>query len=265
MNLFNRQTPLEKEWTKLEKQEKAFKEKHLHKSDSKLDQLLAEKVPEKLQDTLDKSFAKAFQVVFEKGTGVIEKTYKKKDREMQYQINNYIEQKRGTRKALKTFSKSAKSHGTKNTLFSSVTGVGLGILGIGIPDIVLFIGTLLKVIYEIAISYGYDYTSPSEQKFILNIIRGGVIYGEAFSVVDSKLNQDIKEGMPEDDTEVEELIKAAAAGLSGELLYMKFIQGIPIVGAVGGFYDGVYMNNISKYAELKYRRRFYTDKKKGLK
>ena len=42
-------------------------------------------------------------------------------------------------------------------------------------------------------------------------------------------------------------------------------KGIPIVGAVGGFFDGVYMRNITKYAELKYRRRFYTDKKNGVK
>lgn len=42
--------------------------------DSILNQKLAEKVPEKLQSTLDAAFAKAFTLVFENGTGIIEKT-----------------------------------------------------------------------------------------------------------------------------------------------------------------------------------------------
>ncbi|MBQ8597143.1 MAG: EcsC family protein, partial [Lachnospiraceae bacterium] len=45
---------------------------------------------------------------------------------------------------------------------------------------------------------------------------------------------------------------------SKELLYMKFLQGIPIVGAAGGAYDVIYMKQVVKYAEMKYRRRFYT-------
>ena len=38
---------------------------------------------------------------------------------------------------------------------------------------------------------------------------------------------------------------------------MKFLQGIPIVGAAGGAYDAIYMKKVVKYAEMKYRRRFY--------
>ncbi|WP_430734190.1 EcsC family protein [Faecalitalea cylindroides] len=44
------------------------------------------------------------------------------------------------------------------------------------------------------------------------------------------------------------------------MLYLKFIQGIPIVGAISGFYDSKYMNQISKYANLKYQLRFLKNK-----
>ena len=50
--------------------------------------------------------------------------------------------------------------------------------------------------------------------------------------------------------------KKTAGALSKELLYMKFLQGLPIVGAVGGAYDVIYMKNISEYAQMKYRKRF---------
>ena len=48
--------------------------------------------------------------------------------------------------------------------------------------------------------------------------------------------------------------------MSGELLYMKFLQGIPIVGAVGGAYDFVYMKQINEYAKIKYHKRFLAEK-----
>ncbi|MDY3305164.1 MAG: EcsC family protein, partial [Clostridia bacterium] len=61
--------------------------------------------------------------------------------------------------------------------------------------------------------------------------------------------------------DTEALIRQAAGGLSKELLYMKFLQGIPIVGAVGGAYDAVYMKRVMEYTELKYRRRFFSKNK----
>lgn len=38
-----------------------------------------------------------------------------------------------------------------------------------------------------------------------------------------------------------------------------FLQGIPIVGAVGGAYDPIYIDRITRYASMKYNRRFLHD------
>jgi len=51
-------------------------------------------------------------------------------------------------------------------------------------------------------------------------------------------------------------ITKTAETLSKELLYMKFLQGIPIVGIVKRVYDAVYMKQINRYADLKYQRSF---------
>ena len=72
-----RLTAREKEWNKMVRAEEDFLTKGVSKKDTKLNQLLADKVPEKLQETLDTAFSKAFETIFEKGTGIIEKTYKK--------------------------------------------------------------------------------------------------------------------------------------------------------------------------------------------
>ena len=74
--------------------------------------------------------------------------------------------------------------------------------------------------------------------------------------IDRKLNAYIKDGQIPENYMEREQIKETAGMFSRELLYMKFLQGIPIVGIVGGMYDAVYMKQVTEYAELKYRRRF---------
>lgn len=260
-----RLTPLEKEWLKVERQEQQFIEKRLEKKDSKLNQLLESNVPPNLQKTLDVAFSKAFYLVFEKGTGIIEKTYNKDDLEKTFQINEYAAQVRNNKKSLKTFSKKAMGAGALNTFVSGVSGIGLGVLGIGIPDIVLFTGLMLKSVYEIALNYGYDYESEEEKKFILQLIRGAVSYGKTLQDINEEVNHYIEYEVFDTNKNLDTSINETAYCLSKELLYMKFLQGIPVVGAAGGAYDVIYMKQVVSYAEMKYRRRFYRNRMKGLK
>lgn len=252
-----KQSPLQKEWEKVEKQEQVYLQKHIEKTDSRVNQFLSQKIPENLQNTLDTAFSKAFHLIFEKGTGIIEKTYRKEELQKTYQINEYAAQIRGNRKSLKAFSKKASGAGNANLLISGVSGIGLGVLGIGIPDIVLFTGLMLKSIYEIALAYGFDYDKEEEKHFILLLIQGALSYGSELQNINAELNSYIETETFHQKLDLDERICNSAACLSKELLYMKFLQGIPIIGAAGGAYDVIYMKQIVKYAEMKYRRRFY--------
>ena len=60
--------------------------------------------------------------------------------------------------------------------------------------------------------------------------------------------------------DIKKQVKDTSSMLSGELLYMKFLQGIPVVGAAGGIYDTVYLQRIMKYVKIKYQKRFLLDK-----
>lgn len=254
---------LEKEWTKLEKDEYAFLDKNMHKEDSKLNQFLEAKVPAGLQKTLDDAFAKAFQLIFEKGADIIEKSYKKDEIEKDYTINAYAATVKENRKNLKAFSKKASGAGRTNLLLSGVSGIGMGVLGIGIPDIVVFTSLMLRSVYETSLHYGFQYDSDEEKKFILLIIQGAVCHDTNLLKINNELNEFMLNGNFSMDLNMDECIQKAAAALSKELLYMKFLQGIPVVGAVGGAYDVIYMKQINQFAELKYRRRFFEGKKRG--
>ena len=260
MRFLQRKTPLEKEWQTLQKREGKFLAARAEKQDSLLNQKLAEKVPTGLQDTLDTAFFKAFTLIFEKGTGVIEKTYRRDQLEQTYQVNQYAHDLSQNRKTLKAFSKGAKSAGTKGVLLSGASGIGMGLLGVGLPDIPLFTGMILRTVYEIALGYGYNYDTEEERYFILLLIQGAVSHGDILTQIDGQLNGFIINPVLPGGYHKESQIQAAAGALSKELLYMKFLQGIPVVGAIGGVYDVVYMKQITEYAKLKYQRRFLAHK-----
>lgn len=249
-------SPLQKEWRRLLRREQAYLSAGAMKRTSALNKLLEQKVPQKLQETLDVAFAKAFFLVFSKGTSLIEKTYNRDDVERQFKVNSYAVTLKADKKSLQQFSKQANRTGHKNLLISGIEGIGLGTLGVGLPDIPLFVGVLLKSIYEIALHYGYGYETVEEKYFILQLVQTALSYGNELSVGDKRLGSFIENGQlpPEYSQNVQ--IENTAAVLSTELLYMKFLQGIPLVGAVGGAYDAIYLQKIQKYAKLKYERRF---------
>lgn len=246
----------EKELKQLLAKEQRFLAKRRNKKDSTLNRLLADKVPDKLQSTINSAFSKAFSLIFDKGTPIIEMTYKKDELEKDFQIDLYSARIRGTKKSLKKLSNKADIAGGVNLAVSGASGIGMGLLGMGLPDIPVFTGMILRCVYEIAMHYGFNYETEEEKYFILLLIEGAVSYGTSLEVVNKKADDFIRDPqLPFDYRRNQQIINTSST-LSKELLYMKFLQGVPIVGAVGGAYDLKYMNSISQYCRMKYKKRF---------
>lgn len=262
MALFNKKSPWEREWDDLLKKESKFAEKRQAGPTSVLINKLDRFVPEKLSGTLNAAFFKGFEMIFEKGTGVIEKTYNKQQKEKDFQINTYAAELGADRKSVRKFTKQAKSAKATNLLVSTVEGVGLGLVGAGIPDIPLFIAMLLKSVYEIALSYGYRYDTEGEKVFILRMIQVAMLDDEAFLEANMEFNDLIDQIVADGDSlegyrvDKTAQMRATSEALSAEMMYTKFLQGTMIIGMAGGIFDPIYINRISDYAVLKYRRRF---------
>ncbi len=250
----------EREWKRLMRQERSFLAKGSGRGAGAVSRLLEGKVPDKLQGTLDAAFAKAFEMIFEKGTGIIEKTYSREEIQHQYQVNTYSAELAENKRTLRKFEKDSGGSNAKNLLLSGASGIGLGVLGIGLPDIPLFVGTLLKSVYETALHFGYGYETREEKYFILKIIETALSGGAQLREGDRALNQFIDVPELPGDYDQRAQIRETSETMSAELLYLKFLQGIPVVGAVGGAYNAVYMQKVQKYAKMKYYRRFLTDR-----
>ena len=250
------QKQIEKEWQKMIKAESAYLNRNVQRETAFWQDRIAKYVPDKFENTLKEGFFKAFQLIFDKGTGVIEKTYDKEKKEQDYKIREYAAKLKNNGKSVKAFQKSAAKSRVVNGMISTAEGVGMGVFGLGIPDIPLFLGILLKSIYEIALSYGFSYDSEKEQVFILRLIETALLEKEELMAGNLKLNR-IIDGTEKLPMDREKQMRRTADVLADEMLYLKFVQGIPVVGILGGVSDMMYQKKLTEYAQLKYKRRFY--------
>lgn len=252
--------------TALEKQEQKF----LNQTDSQfmksnftpLVNKIQDKIPAKLQSTLDAAFYMGFHLVFEKCSSLIEKTYNKEKIDVEYDLNNYAIEKYMNHKHLKTLDKSSKHSKAINESIAAIEGGVLGLLGIGLPDIPLFLGFIVKTINEIALSYGFRYTSVEEKAYLLYLICAAMTKEEQRNAYDLKverLGQDI-DAHSHTNIDLEAVMKETSDLLSNTLLTAKFIQGLPIVGVIGGVVNPFFINKIGKYARIKYKKRYLLSK-----
>lgn len=265
--MFKKKSPVEKEWQLFLKREEKLLSKYGKAKTSLLEQKLKGVVPEGLQDKLEQAFYKAFQVILAKGTGIIEKTYSKEKLEQAYKIREYSHELRASRKSLKASAKTAGIQTAKNVAGAGIEGAALGLLGIGLPDIPLFLAVIFRSMYTLCLHYGIDYSKAQEQEMLLELIAMSLYRGTDFAEYDAKLNQRLyemnaaqNESFACSDAIAKEAMRRAAKSLSGELLYLKFLQGIPIAGVIGGLYDGIYLKRITDYAAVKMERRYLLSK-----
>lgn len=245
-----------------------LQEKQLFKSDPgnpfnlEIWDTIEEKIPEKAMSALETAFEKGFVFIFDKGNGMIEKA------------GNFAELKRVGKKnarsirekfSLETFQKienNVKKKRTSAKTLSTVEGAALGVFGIGLPDIPVFLGVLFKAIYETAACYGYDYDSPQERAYALCLLQLAAAPDEEkeeYSKACDEIARLIDRGQCPDTVVTEEMIKETSDMMSMAMLVAKFIQGFTILGSIGAAFNYSWMKKISTVAGIKYKERFLRD------
>ena len=76
-----KQNPVEKEWAAVVKAEERFLRHAMPARTAGWQEKITRYVPQKLEATLHTAFYKAFELIFDKGTPVIEKTCQKEKKE----------------------------------------------------------------------------------------------------------------------------------------------------------------------------------------
>lgn len=255
-------SPVDREMAAVRKREEQLAAAAAKRSGAKWKERLEAKVPRKVYTGLEAAFCKGFALVFDRGGAIIEKSYAVDKISTEHSIRDYAFRVRGSRKELRQLYKGARRSRLVNMTVTTAEGLGLGALGIGLPDIVLFIGMLLRGVYETALSYGFEYKSDFEKLLILKMLSASLSGGEDYE----RRNREVDELLPAagrgvSDEELEKQIEVTSSAFAMDMLLLKFIQGLPIVGVVGGAANPVYYKKIMDYVELKYRKRYLMGKK----
>lgn len=256
---------INKQLLKIEKQEIKYLEKsnkRLEANESSIGKKIEDKIPQKLRDTLYHAFYKSFNLVFDKGSDYIEKTYNKEDIKLEHDLNDIAIDRKPTKKYVKRMDKKGNRSKLVHKSIATLEGGVLGLLGIGLPDIPIIISLTMRQIYEICLSYGYDYKKEDEKAYILLLICGALSNGSKQIMYNEKIDELARQidnnYVPT--ISLEDQIKEASSVLADYLLIAKFIQGIPLIGLVGGIVNNIIISRVANFGKLKYKKRYLLSK-----
>ena len=253
---FIKKSPVTLELEKIEKEEKRLEQRALSRTEPGWKEALTARIPTKMSENLQKAFCMAFRTIFEKGNPLIEKTYRRDE------LEKDLKESRKEYKKLRT---EAARRNLKNQAVSAAEGLGLGLLGVGLPDIAIFTAMLLRGVYETALYFGFSYDTPEERFFILCLLEASVSRGEQWAENNARVDRLIytlvqKKELNVSEEDLEAQIQAVGNAFAIDMLAAKFIQGLPVVGAFGGLSNPVCWKQVMTYVQLKYRKRYIMGK-----
>lgn len=219
---------------------------------------IREKIPEKAMTSLEAAFEKGFTLIFTRGDSLIDKMGIEKARR-QYEIYADSLDKMIYEETLKAVDRAAGSRSALTKGITTAEGSGLGIFGLGLPDIPIFLAMLLKTSYEIAAAYGIDFRDEREKRYTLALFNTIFAEGhdkEVFSEECDAIGEAI-DHWEDVDTEIrQEDIELVSNTLATDLLVAKFLQGFTFAGVIGGPINLHMVHKVSKIAKIKYKKRF---------
>ena len=249
-------TPWQREFRAVWRREQRFLNQYAELHRSWLDGKIEAHVPEKFLDTLRGAFEKAVALVFDKGAGVVMGEGRRADRREAYQVRSYAADLRENRRNLRAVAGEADRAGRGSVLLSGAAGLGMGFLGMTLPDIPLVTALLMRCVYETAESFGFPCTEREERIYALRVMETALSHGEDLERGNRALEIYAQTGAWPEKVTLEEQIRATARRLAETMLYGKALQNIPVAGAVGGAGDLLCLRRVRRYAAIRYEKRF---------
>lgn len=243
-----------------------FREGMLSASQAGLLERVETKIPERLADTMERAFCSAFQLLFQKGTRLLGRTIQEERLQTERQVGEYFLRRDPSARNVRAFHRRGTLSGAATSAVATAEGCALGFLGMGLPDIPILLSILLRAVYQTAVRYGFHYDTPEEQYYILLLLCAALSRGPERAVYSGRADDF---GRRMDHGEIpafalETQIQETASVLSKAMLVVKFIQGAPVLGLVGGLSNFSASRSVTEVAGLKYQKRFLEKKRRGL-
>ena len=228
------------------------------KPKSRLENSIRERIPKDLSEKLTGAFTSAFKFLLEKGTSVITKTYDKESIEAELDVYTHLFEKDKTKRNWKRLNSKGKRRRFVDSAITTFEGALPGLLGIGLPDIPIFTAFILRGVYETALTYGFDCDKREERYFALKLIEGAMLRGEAQQTVIRSIKRTARliAACDTGSFDLDAQLRKTSQVLSEAVIAAKFVQGIPLVGVVGGAYNLTVYRQITGFACREYQLRY---------
>ena len=92
--------------------------------------------------------------------------------------------------------------------------------------------------------------------FILRMMETALTKGPDFAVKNARVDGMIEEMPQTGEDELQAQIQKTGSAFAVDMLLLKFVQGFPLVGILGGAANPVYYNKVMRYVQLKYQKRY---------
>lgn len=166
-------------------------------------------------------------------------------------------QTQGDRSLIKRLRKPSEKRYLKSLGVATTEGIGLGLLGIGLPDIPVLIGNMIRTCTVSAQSHGLNTDRTDEQVYMLRLIRLAAMPTDERRTANRQLDAlgEAIDAGTEAHFDLEEEMRLTSERLSMTLLFSRFVMGLPVVGVAGGLYNPVIVSQLHQLAEVKYEAR----------
>lgn len=226
---------------------------------------LLDRLPDKVWKAIEKAFQIAFEKLFMGGMPLIEASFSKGGAQLDHLRADFHLNKDPSLAGLHGLRQASRKRTRSASRWTGIESTVLGLLGIGLPDISIYLASILRQVYLIAQSYGFGYESREEKIYILRLIRlalDGSHDNSARSLALADLGQRIDQGhdLPGD---FEEEIRFCATEMTQALVLSRAVMTLPVVGVVGGLYQPFILHRIEAMARLQYESRYLLKKMKG--
>lgn len=242
-----------------QEKEKRLMAVRLKDDDTGLNAKVREKAPKKVIEKVRAALIKGFIFIFTKGTPAIEKVGGLKKKRMKAEIDIGALDKGISLGAIERVDEGAAGTASTNKEITSVEGAVMGLFGWGPQDAPVFLSVILKSIYEVAASYGFDYNSNEERRYIIALMNGALSGG--FDKIPNSEKCDeigimIDLGKGNNEELAEEELQSAAENIADQILVLKVLMMIKIAGAFSAATNYKMVKQVTEYAKVKYRQRF---------
>lgn len=219
---------------------------------------LLQKAPQKAIEALQAAFYQAFSLLFGKGSSMILKSCLEPKRRENFRKRDSALRQETSRQNFSRLDRGPAGAARVNTCLCAAEGAVLGVLGIGLPDIPLLMGMLLRAVYQTALGYGFSVDSDEERAYVLYLLCLSAVKGEQrreYSRRADQLGWAIDAGHP-CSVRLEELQKETARVLAEAMLGVKLVQGVPLIGAVAALSNASAAHAAARAARIKYQKRY---------